>query len=109
MRELRSHNSWMHRPPKLRANRRHTLRMHPGDATAAGLRDGEVARVASKSGTLDVPVTLTDELMPGVVALPHGWAEHNVNVLASSAPEDLEPLAGMAFLNGIPVSVTAVN
>lgn len=26
----------------------------------------------------------------------------NVNVLASSGPEDLEPLAGMAFLNGIP-------
>jgi formate dehydrogenase len=32
----------------------------------------------------------------------------NVNVLASSAPDDLERLAGMAFLNGIPVRLEAV-
>jgi anaerobic selenocysteine-containing dehydrogenase len=65
-----------------------------------------------------VRARITDEVMPGVVALPHGWGHNggwslanaaggaNVNVLASSAPEDLEPLAGMAFLNGIPVRVT---
>jgi formate dehydrogenase len=83
--------------------------MHPDDAASAGLADGDVARVTSKAGALDVPVRLTDELLPGVVALPHGWGGRaggvNVNVLASAAAEDLEPLAGMAFLNGIPVSV----
>ncbi len=47
--------------------------------------------------------------------VPHGWGHRggwrraieaggaNVNLLASSAPENLERLAGMAFLNGIPV------
>lgn len=30
-------------------------------------------------------------------------------MLASSAPEDLEPLAGMAFLNGIPVRLERVR
>jgi formate dehydrogenase len=33
----------------------------------------------------------------------------NVNLLASSDPDGLEPLAGMAFLNGIPVRVEAVT
>jgi formate dehydrogenase len=121
LRELRSHNSWMHNAPQLLAGgRRHALRLHPDDARAAGLADGDLARVASKSGVVEVAVRLTDEMMPGVVALPHGWGHRggwsranaaggvNVNELASSAPEDLEPLAGMAWLNGIPVAVTKV-
>jgi hypothetical protein len=33
----------------------------------------------------------------------------NVNVLASAEAADLEPLAGMAFLNGIPVRVEPVG
>jgi formate dehydrogenase len=65
-----------------------------------------------------VPVKVTDELIPGTVALPHGWGHHggwqlanrnagaNVNLLAGASPGDLEPLAGMAFLNGIPVRVS---
>jgi hypothetical protein len=32
-----------------------------------------------------------------------------VNALASSSAEDLERLAGMAFLNGIPVRLEAVG
>ena len=121
LRELRSHNSWMHNAPQLLAGgRSHALRLHPDDARAAGLADGDLARVASKAGAVEVAVRLTDEVMPGVVALPHGWGHRggwsranaaggvNVNELASSAPEDLEPLAGMAWLNGIPVAVTKV-
>jgi formate dehydrogenase len=119
MRELRSHNSWMHNAPLLmRGGRTHALRIHPDDAAAHGLEDGATARVASPSGALEVPVLVTDEMMPGTVALPHGWGHRgggwqlanahagaNVNLLASSDPADLEPLAGMAHLNGIPVRV----
>lgn len=121
MRELRSHNSWMHNAPLLmRGGRTHALRVHPDDAAAHGLEDGEEAVIASKSGSLVVPVKVTDEMTPGTVALPHGWGhrggwrlanEHagvNVNRLASAEPEDLERLAGMAFLNGIPVRVAPV-
>ena len=76
--------------------------------------------LASKSGSVVVPVTVTDEMTPGTVALPHGWGHSggwkvandaggvNVNLLASSDPDDLEPLAGMAFLNGIPVRLEPV-
>jgi formate dehydrogenase len=122
MRELRSHNSWMHNAPLLlRGGRVHALRVHPGDAAALGLEDGETARVTSKSGTLEVAVMVTDEMTPGTVALPHGWGHQggwrqanalggvNTNVLASAEPEDLEPLAGMSFLNGIAVRVEPVG
>jgi formate dehydrogenase len=122
MRELRSHNSWMHNAPLLmRGGRDHSLRVHPDDAAEHGLEDGGEARLESKSGSLVVGVKVTDEMTTGTVALPHGWGhrggwrlanEHagvNVNLLASSDPEDLEPLAGMAFLNGIPVRVEALS
>jgi len=64
---------------------------------------------------------VTDEMTEGTVALPHGWGHHggwqvansaggaNSNVLASAKAEDLEPLAGMAFLNGIPVRLEPVR
>ena len=122
MRELRSHNSWMHNAPLLmRGGRTHAMRVHPDDAAAHSLEDGGEARISSKSGAVVVPVKVTDEMIPGTVALPHGWghrggwrlANHhagvNVNLLASAEPEDLEPLAGMAFLNGIPVRVEPVS
>jgi anaerobic selenocysteine-containing dehydrogenase len=121
LRELRSHNSWMHNSPLLmRGGRVHALRVHPDDAASHGLEDGGEAVLESKSGSLTVPVKVTDEMTPGAVALPHGWGhkggwqlanEHsgaNVNLLASAEPEDLERLAGMAFLNGIPVKVSPV-
>jgi anaerobic selenocysteine-containing dehydrogenase len=122
MRELRSHNSWMHNAPLLmRGGREHALRMHPRDAAAAGIDDdGGKARIESKAGSVVVPVKVTDEMTPGAVALPHGWGHNggwqianahagaNVNLLASGDPEDLERLAGMAFLNGIPVRVSPV-
>jgi anaerobic selenocysteine-containing dehydrogenase len=116
LRELRSHNSWMHNSPLLtRGGRTHAARVHPTDAERHGLGDGDVARIASKDGEIEVPVRVTDEMTEGTVALPHGWGHRggwrtanalggvNVNVLAGHQPEDLEALAGMAFLNGIPV------
>jgi formate dehydrogenase len=81
------------------------------------VEDGGEALIESKAGSVRVPVKVTDEMTPGAVALPHGWghkggwrlanrnAGANVNLLASAEPEDLEKLAGMAFLNGIPVRV----
>jgi anaerobic selenocysteine-containing dehydrogenase len=122
LRELRSHNSWMHNAPLLmRGGRTHALRVSPADAERHELSDGELVRVASKSGSVEVPVSVTDEMTEGTVALPHGWGHHggwqvansaggaNSNVLASAAAEDLEPLAGMAFLNGIPVRLEPVR
>ncbi|HEY0632145.1 MAG TPA: molybdopterin-dependent oxidoreductase [Thermoleophilaceae bacterium] len=121
LRELRSHNSWMHNSPLLmRGGRTHAARVHPDDAARYGLEDGGRVCVSSKSGSIELAVKVTDEMTQGTVAVPHGWGHRggwrvangaggaNVNVLASAAPEDLERLAGMAFLNGIPVRLEPV-
>ncbi len=121
LRELRSHNSWMHNSPLLmRGGREQPARIHPADAERVGLEDGGIVRITSRSGALEVPVRITDEMLEGVVALPHGWGHRggwkvanaaggaNINQLMSAAPEDLEPLAGMAFLNGVPIRLDAV-
>jgi formate dehydrogenase len=121
MRELRSHNSWMHNVEKLmRARDGQLLRMHPSDAAARGLSDGDMVSVRSASGEVGgVPLLITEDMTPGVVALPHGWGHRggwkranaaggvNVNELASADPGSLEKLAGMSNLNGIPVEVEA--
>ena len=121
LRELRSHNSWMHNSPKLMAGDRvHRARIHPDDAAAAGVADGERVRIASPHGEIETVALVTDEVMDGTIAVPHGWGHDggwqvanaaggaNTNVLASSEPADLERLAGMAHLNGIGVRIEPV-
>jgi formate dehydrogenase len=120
MREMTSHNSWMHNAERLMPESRSLrLRINPADAEAAGLRDGDTACVTSSAGSVRVPVTVTGRMIAGTVALPHGWGHSGgwtranaaggvtSNLLASSRPEDVERLAGMSVLNGIPVSVVA--
>jgi anaerobic selenocysteine-containing dehydrogenase len=118
-RDLRSNNSWMHNVPNLvRGKARCTLLVHPDDAARLGLADGRPARVRSRVGTLEIPVEVTDTIMPGVVSIPHGWghdapgtrmrvaAEHagvNTNLLADEL--GMDPLSGNAILNGIPVTI----
>jgi anaerobic selenocysteine-containing dehydrogenase len=119
LRELRSHNSWMHNAPTLmKGKRTHGMRIHPKDAADAGVAEGQPCRVRSAYGEIEVPAMVTDEVREGTVAIPHGWGHDggwttanraggaNVNLLASTDPDDLERLAGMAVLNGIPVRVT---
>lgn len=120
MRELRSHNSWMHNAPLLmRGGRTHALRMHPEDAKQGGIGEGDLVRISSDAGSVEVAVLLTDDMTRGTVALPHGWGHKggwklaneaggvNTNLLAPSGADALERLAGMAHLNGIPVRVEA--
>jgi anaerobic selenocysteine-containing dehydrogenase len=77
-----------------------------------------LAKVASRAGSLVAPVEVTDDVMPGVVSLPHGWghgiegtrmnvaAGHagvNSNLLADESV--IDALSGNAVFNGIPVEV----
>jgi anaerobic selenocysteine-containing dehydrogenase len=118
-RHLRSNNSWMHNVPSLMTGKdRCTLLIHPADATRCGVETGGSARVRSEAGSVIAPVEVSDEMMPGVVSLPHGWghdrpgsklgtaAEHagvNNNLLAVGTQVD--PLSGNQIVNGIPVEV----
>src|SRR3954453_432688 len=122
-RHLRSNNSWMHNLPLLvRGPERCTVHVHPGDATRLGLVDGERARVRSRGGAIELPVEVTDEVMAGVVSVPHGWG-HGVrgvgwNVAADAGGANsnrltdelaVEAPSGNAVLNGIPVQLAPVR
>src|SRR3954451_11194000 len=109
LRQLRRHNSWMNDVPSLaRGASGPSLRMHPSDATARSISDGEVVNVRAATGELDVAVSVSEEMTPGTVALPHGCLEANANTLTAAGAAALEPLAGMSHLNGVPVEVSAV-
>jgi anaerobic selenocysteine-containing dehydrogenase len=118
-RDLRSNNSWMHNLPLLvRGSDRCTMHMHPADAHRLGLADGKLAVVRSRAGGIEVPVEVTDAIMPGVVSIPHGWGHDragarlgiasahagvNSNILTDDVLTDA--LTGNAVFNGIPVTV----
>ena len=120
LRELRSHNSWMHNSPNLMkgANRTHRARINPTDAADAGVLDGGPVRIRSPFGQIETIALVTEEVGPGTIAVPHGWGHEggswerankaggaNSNQLASSSVDDVERLGGMAHLNGIPVAI----
>ena len=69
--------------------------VHPEDASAAGITDGDVVEVASETGRLRLTARVTDAIHAGAVSISHGWTDANVNVLVSS--HDLDPLTGMRF------------
>ncbi len=122
-RDIRSANSWLHNVEVLvKGRHRCTLEMHPADAARVGLTDGDMAEVSSDVGTVELPVSVTDSIAPGVVCIPYGWGHDvdgsrlsvaavrpgvNVNRLTPAA--SLDPLSGNATLNGIPVRVKAVS
>jgi anaerobic selenocysteine-containing dehydrogenase len=121
-RDVRSNNSWMHNLPTLaKGPERCTALVHPDDARRAGLADGAHARLAGAGRTVEVTVELSDQVMPGVVCLPHGWGHDqpgarmalaaerpgaNLNALLDDRARD--PLSGNAVLAGAPVPLAAV-
>jgi anaerobic selenocysteine-containing dehydrogenase len=120
MREPRSENSWMHNSPLLmRGDRVHRALMHDDDAAQRMIADGDTVEVSSPHGKIALPVALTRDIVPGTIAIPHGWGHKgtggwqlanraggvNVNQLMSTDPRDVEALAGMSWLTGVPVQV----
>jgi anaerobic selenocysteine-containing dehydrogenase len=117
-RHVRSNNSWMHNIDVLvKGKERCTLQINPADAERIGLEPEGRAKVSSTAGTLVVTVEVSDDIMPGVVSIPHGWGHDlegselsvaserpgvNTNRLSTGA---MDPISGNAILNGIPVDV----
>ena len=122
-RDVRSNNSWMHNVRSLtKGPDRTTLLVNPLDAARLGLSSGQPVRVRSRVGSVVVTSKTSDEVMPGVVSLPHGWG-HQVSkdslqiageqpgASANALTDELlvEPVLGTAVLNGVPVTLEAVR
>lgn len=118
-RQLRSNNSWMHNSLRLvKGPVRCTLLMHPKDAAARELAQGETVVVESRVGSIPLPLEVTEDMMPGTVSIPHGWGHGRPGVRAAVAAahagasindltDDLaiDALTGGAAFSGLPVHV----
>jgi anaerobic selenocysteine-containing dehydrogenase len=119
-RHLRSNNSWMHNSARLvKGKPRHHLLMNPTDLADRSLTEGQLVTITSAAGSLAVEVASSNDMMPGVVSLPHGFGHTRPGVhlaVASQVPgislNDLtdsaltDPTSGTAAVNGVPVTVT---
>jgi anaerobic selenocysteine-containing dehydrogenase len=119
-RHKRDCNSWMHNAERLTKGKpRHQLFMHPDDLRSRGIDDGTKVAVTSRVGKVEVDVLATDDVMPGVVSLPHGYGHQvggtrmsnaaavpgvSINDLTDSERLDV---SGNAALSGVPVTVAA--
>ncbi len=122
-RQLRSNNSWMHNSPRLlRGKPQCTMLMHPADAASRDLVSGQSVWVLSKVGSVEVPLEISEEMMPGVVSIPHGWGHDRSGVQlevaqqhAGSSINDvtdhlaIDELCGTAAFNGTWVTVEAAT
>ena len=122
-RHVRSNNSWMHNSQRLvKGKERCTLMIHPKDAARCGLQAGDSAEVTSQSKDVSTGIVLmveiTEDIMPGVVSVPHGWGHHRTGtgqtVAAAHAgasindvlsDQQTDPLVGTSVLNGQRVKV----
>jgi len=118
-RHQRDNNSWLHNSARLTRGRpRHALLAHPDDLAARGIQDGDTVVVRSAVGEVQVEVAATDDVMVGVVSLPHGYGHRRPGVRLRNAeelpgvsmndltdPAVVEGLSGNAVLNGVPVTI----
>ena len=121
-RDPRTNNSWMHNSFRLVKGKPRCLALvHPQDAESRGINDGDLVKVTSRVGAIRIPVALSEEMMPGVISIPHGWGHRmdgvklevarqhagvNTNILTDEC--FLDSLSGNAALNGVPVALSKV-
>ncbi|WP_201629226.1 molybdopterin oxidoreductase family protein [Psychrobacter maritimus] len=121
-RHVRSNNSWLHNSYRLvKGKPRCTLMLHPETAKEYGIEDGQNVKVSSRVGSVIITAEVTNELMPKVVSIPHGWghgrkgvkqkiAQAHAGVSVNDLTDDtlIDQLSGNAAVNGVPVQLEAI-
>lgn len=105
----------------VKGRNRCTLQLHPNDAARLGIRTGQVVRVRSRVGEIELPADVTPNIMPGVVCMPHGYghnrpgtrmdiAQQHAGASVNDLTDDTfaDALTGNAALSGVPVWVEGV-
>lgn len=119
-RHLRDNNSWMHNASRLmRGRNRCTLHMHPEDAAALHLQAQQMVKVSSRVGSVELPLEVNANIMPGVVSMPHGYGHAREGVQLEVAKQYagvsindltdeyvLDELTGNSAFSGVRVQVS---
>lgn len=118
-RSLRSNNSWMHNSFRLvKGPEKCTLLIHPEDAAKRSIENLQEVEVTSRVGKVKIKAEVSDEVMKGVVSIPHGWghnrkgtrwkiAEEHAGVSVNDLTDDqfIDKLSGNAAFSGVAVEV----
>jgi anaerobic selenocysteine-containing dehydrogenase len=119
-REIRRMNSASANVPRLVKDPTNYAYLHPHDAAALGVAAGGQVEVRSDFGRIEIPVRVSDEMMPRTVAIPQCWGHReadgldharrhpgvNSNLLAGDGAANIDPLSAMSHLSGIWVRIT---
>ena len=122
-RQQRSINSWGHNVDILaKGSFRCTLQVHPEDAKRLSLEHRRPASLSTSTGKVETLVEITEDMMPGVVSMPHGWGHNKedmqlniaqlqpgANYNALTDDMNLDTLSGTAALNAVPVQVAPIQ
>jgi anaerobic selenocysteine-containing dehydrogenase len=84
------------------------LSMHPDDAGARGLAEGDLVRIFNELGEVHCPLTVAPSIRQGTVSLPKGlWRRSTRNGTTGTAlvPDSLTDLGGGACFNDARVQV----
>ena len=84
------------------------LKMHPGDAIARVIADGDPVRIFNELGEVHCEAAVTGDVREGTVSLPKGlWAKSTFNGATATAlvPDSLTDIAGGACFNDARVQV----
>ncbi len=73
-----------------------TVEVHPKTAEKLNVSNGETVIVKTLRGSIKVKAKITEDILPGVVSIPHGWVEANVNLLTDDKERD--PISGYPSL-----------
>jgi len=121
-RDPRTCNSWMHNSYRLvKGKPKCVAHVNPVDAENLGIQSGEQISIASRVGEIKIPIEVTEQMMKGVVSVPHGWGHGENNTRMSIAnthagtsvnqltdEKFVDQLTGNAAFNGVPIKVVAV-
>lgn len=122
-RHIRSNNSWLHNSYRLvKGKNRCTAQIHPDDAKRLKIEDGDNINVSSKVGEIQIPVEITEAIMPRVISIPHGWGHHRTDtrievaqahagVSVNDITDDtfIDELTGVIAYSGLLVTVSKVK
>lgn len=119
IRQMRRMNTSSANSPELVKETTNYAYLSAEDAGRIGVSNDDVVEVESRFGKIEIPVRVTNEMMPRTIAIPQCWghkkagglrhaSEHpgvNSNLLAGDGPDNIERLSGMSHLSGILIDV----
>lgn len=118
-RDPRTNNSWMHNSYRLvKGKKRCVALINTLDANKYNLQEWDNIKVTSKTGTITLPVNITNDIKSGIISIPHGWGhvfddmqltiaqQHagvNINILMDE--NEIDEVSGNAVLAGVPIKI----